>query len=236
MSLKRLSVASAAVLLAVASPAAADGPAYAKGYGGHATSSRCGSGPFSGTYIGANLGLISSDSDHLTGDKRGHSETSNDGVSSGIFGGRNWQCGGHVWGIEADMGFGGSKTTAAYTNASASSATDWYSTVRGRIGVADDDFMVYLTGGLAMGTTEHTFTAPALGVTQTSSTAFGVGYTLGGGVEMARGAWGVRLEGVYVDLGTTSRNYAATGFNSTHWDDSFWLGRLGVSYKIGGGD
>ena len=130
------------------------------------------------------------------------------------------------------MGFGGTKTSVNYTNATATSTVDWYSTLRGRVGVTDDNFMVYLTGGLAMGTTEHTFTAPALGFASKSDTSFGFGYTVGGGLEYARGPWGVRLEGLFVDLGTTNQGYGAANFNSTRWDDAFWTGRLGVSYKI----
>ena len=231
MPMNWIAVAATAVMFA-ATPAAADGPAYPAASAHHASSDRCGSGPFSGTYLGASMGMLWLDSTFMPDSGNTNSGSTHNGFTGGIFGGRNWQCGGHVYGFEADMGFGGTKTSVNYTNATATSTVDWYSTLRGRVGVTDDNFMVYLTGGLAMGTTEHTFTAAALGVSPKSDSAFGFGYTVGGGLEYARGPWGVRLEGLLVDLGTTNQGYGAANFNSTRWDDAFWTGRLGVSYKI----
>ena len=48
--------------------------------------------------------------------------------------------------------------------------------------------------------------------------------------------WGVRLEALYVDLGTSTHSYAVPSFASTQWADSFWVGRLGVTVKIGDRD
>ncbi len=230
-------LATAAVFLASMVPALADGPAYEKDISTRAETTRhCHSGPFAGSYIGATAGLNWSSSDNTTATGPDtHTGTTHNSFTAGVLAGHNWQCGGFVYGIEGDVNFGGAKTTIAYSNAQLSSAGNWYTTLRGRLGVAEDDFMIYMTGGLALGGFDHDISAPSSGVQQSSSTT-GFGYTLGAGAELNRGPWALRLEALYVDLGTTSHSYPVTNFASTTWTDSFWVGRLGVTVKIGGRD
>lgn len=227
----------AAVIVAWSLPALADGPAYESGSKPRGEPERrCQSGPFAGTYIGAAAGLnwTGSDNTAATGPDS-HSGSTHNSFTAGALAGHNWQCGGFVYGIEGDVNFGGAKTTIPYSNAQLSSAGSWYTTLRGRLGIADDDFMIYMTGGLALGGTDHSISAPASGVQQSSS-ATGFGYTVGAGAELNRGPWAVRLEALYVDLGTTNLSYPVTNFASTQWADNFWIGRLGVTVKIGGRD
>jgi outer membrane immunogenic protein len=46
--------------------------------------------------------------------------------------------------------------------------------------------------------------------------------------------WLLRAEALYVDLGDKTRDYSAgCCAGTTTWDDKFWVGRLGLSYKFG---
>ena len=225
-----------AAVLAMALPAIADGPAYYKSRSAKAEPARerCASGPFAGYYAGLAAGLGFADSSNSQDAGDNYNGDNNNTFTWGGYAGRNWQCGSFVYGIEGDVNFGGAKTTVSYPGGVAlSSSPDWYSTIRGRVGIAEDNFMIYATGGLALGTLTHSITALAL---QDSSSSVGFGYTVGGGMEMALGRWAVRAEGLYVDLGNTSFSYPVPNFSNTSWSDSFWVARLGVSYKLGGSD
>ena len=89
-----------------------------------------------------------------------------------------------------------------------------------------DNWLIYATGGLALGSTELSFstvpTAAAcstvLTCTNGSITRTKVGWTIGGGVEYGLNAkWTVRAEYLYVDLGSQSLTLASTapGFGFT---------------------
>ena len=71
-----------------------------------------------------------------------------DGWMGGIFGGYNFQSGGmFVAGLEGDITFSGSSDKASGIRVE----NDWNGTVRARAGVAVDRFLIYGTGGLAVG-------------------------------------------------------------------------------------
>jgi outer membrane immunogenic protein len=120
-----------------------------------------------------------------------------DGFFGGLFAGYNILLGNSVVaGIEADGtygqqdGSGGSPTVSA--------ENDWNGTLRGRLGYAIDRFMVYGTGGLAVGRVEVSDAS-----TSDSNTA--VGWTAGGGVESAITDKLIsRVEYRYTDLGSDS--------------------------------
>ena len=228
-------IAAPLIVSVLALPATADGPAYEgrsarRHEGGH-----CHSGPFASTYVGAVAGLGFSDSSHEQGAPfTTHTGNTDNTFTAGALAGRNWQCGSFVFGLEGDANYGGAKTTVTYTGAQLSSYPDWYTTVRGRLGVADDNFMIYMTGGLALGAMTHTFDSQVLGLRNSASTV-NFGYTVGAGMELALGRWALRAEGLFVDLGVTDRSYPLTGFASTQWSDAFWVARVGATYKLGGG-
>lgn len=236
MSIRTIAMAgSIATGLMLSIPALADGPAPSHEGRGHENHGerRCHSGPFAGSYVGLTAGYIQSDSDHLTRPWTGHSETANKGFGSGAFIGQNWQCNMLVLGFEGDINFGDVKTTAVYPDAVLSSSVDWYSTIRGRFGVTDDDFMVYLTGGLAYGGITQTISAPNFGLSQ-SNGSFGLGFAVGAGFELSRDRWSLRAESLYVSLGSNDANYPTTlNHRSTLWDDHFWTLRGGISLKLG---
>jgi outer membrane immunogenic protein len=111
--------------------------------------------------------------------------------------------------------------------------------VRGRIGFAADRVLFYGTAGGAFGDVKTGLS----GLTLQSSTKFG--WTAGAGVEGALTEnWTVKLEYLYVDLGTTNCNTSAScgfdvvagGFATVPANDSIKFTesvvRAGLNYKF----
>lgn len=126
-----------------------------------------------------------------------------------------------------------------------SAESNFLATVRGRLGLAFDRWLVYGTGGLAIGTVKTTDTALVnCGVACTlevvSDTTTRTGWTAGGGVEYAfTPNWTARVEYLHVDLGDFTTAIpclvvcAVTGPDVvvTHkWTDN--IVRAGVNYKF----
>ena len=150
-----------------------------------------------------------------------------DGVIGGGQIGYNYQWNWLVVGAEADFqgsDMEGSKTTGPFDNIAGvpqtdsflftRERTDWFGTVRGRIGFTPwCRLLVYGTGGLAYGDVHYaadsvyfpggaTFTHPA------SFDRTNVGWTAGGGLEYALTRhWSIKAEYLYYDLG----DHGATG-------------------------
>jgi outer membrane immunogenic protein len=151
------------------------------------------------------------------------------------------QSGNVVWGIEADIDYLGLSGSTAQTlpfpstlpggpvgppttffTTAESVSTNWLFTARPRLGWASDNWLVYVTGGLAVGNEKFTQTINLLVPfveTATFSTTR-TGWTFGGGVEHALDRnWSIKGEYLHVDLGTT--NFAGTivpffaGFTNT---------------------
>lgn len=149
----------------------------------------------------------------------GYAQENSSGIgtlSGGFAGGTagyNWQMGNVVLGIEADaawadvganVGLFGGLASVDYTIRS-------MGTVRGRVGYAFDQVLVYGTGGYAW--SDNRFTATALGVS-VSDDRFHSGWTLGAGVEvMFAPKWSVKAEYLYKSLegGTYFGNAVAGG-------------------------
>jgi outer membrane immunogenic protein len=123
----------------------------------------------------------------------------------------NW-----VAGLVAD--FQGSGMKASVTNSvfpagtvlsnqSNSEQIDWFGTVRGKLGYAQNNWLVYATGGLAYGhvETSGSFAIPGALILPGSSNSTQVGWAAGGGMNYALTAnWIVGVEYLYVDLGRVS--------------------------------
>jgi len=147
--------------------------------------------------------------------------------------GYNWQHGNSVFGIEADIsGFSnGPSITAGGNSKTLSTKTDWLSTIRPRVGLAVADTMVYATGGVAFGNVSNTqFLFTGTGGTKSESKTK-VGWTIGGGVEhMWDAHWTIGLEGLFVDLGSSTVN--VSGSNSTTFTNQLVIGRAKINYKF----
>ncbi len=179
-----------------------------------------------------------------------------DGFIGGAQIGYNWQTGGLVYGLEADIQYTDFKETVnAVTVGTAFPGTrnnvftqelEYLGTVRARIGAAWDRTLVYATGGLAYGGVNHSanFSGPLpAGVSQFtgSSNKVEVGYTIGAGIEHAFAPnWSVKAEYLYYDLGDTSvavnlvpgSGGVGSGYNSS-FENTGHIVRAGLNYRFG---
>jgi outer membrane immunogenic protein len=139
------------------------------------------------------------------------------GFSGGAEAGCNWQSGNLVAGVEADLGYMGLRgsQTGAGTypvgggalTTSNSVKTDWLFTARPRLGYASNNWLAYVTGGLAVTDIKYTesFSDAAgdsenAGVTKTKA-----GWVVGGGIEYAlQRNWTAKIEYLHADFGNVS--------------------------------
>ena len=214
---------------------------------GSISAQACSRGPFTGPYIGANIGVgwVDSKQSDVSGTLPVDPSQSGDDTTFTGGGqiGYNLQCGQFVFGVEADFNFLGSETNTGVLSGGVIPVTfrdeiDWFGTLRGRLGVVvHPHAMLYGTAGLAYADTTHTFSVPSVPFSQKDSD-FQVGWTAGGGIELLRdNRWLFRAEALYVDLGDETHSYTFTGCGGTcggrtKWDDSFWVARVGLSYKL----
>lgn len=141
-------------------------------------------------------------------------------VAGGMFGGLigyNLQSGRFVYGIEADASWLGTRRSADFPDIGVAAQSpvmtmtakvDWLATVRGRVGITMSPTLLYFTGGVAFAGVKSGWTdndpAPANDAIFLDETR--VGWVAGGGIEHAFARnWTVRVEGLYHDLGTTTR-------------------------------
>ncbi|WP_448953001.1 outer membrane protein [Labrys neptuniae] len=163
--------------------------------------------------------------------------------------GYNYQFGQFVGGVEADISwFSGNKSThyaatvfpGAVITTSSKRSTDYFGTVRARLGYTPiDRFLVYATGGLAYGEAKSSFTVvvpyafPPLNAT--SSGKSNVGWTVGAGLEYAfTDHWTAKVEYLYYDLGSKSStmSYAGISTMTGKAKNDGSLARVGVNYKF----
>ena len=109
-----------------------------------------------------------------------------------------------------------------------------HASIRGRLGVAFDRFLVFGTGGLAWGNPSTSY-ALVGGAPFATNGGNATGWTVGGGVDYALSdsVFG-RLEYRYTNLGTSGFLSAAT--NSAVGPDRLPISdfRTGIAYKFGG--
>jgi outer membrane immunogenic protein len=230
---------------------------------------------WSGCYVGGNVGAAFDRSDfstvlspgpvganHLGNTSRGQVNSffpvrdDSTGFTGGGQVGCNWQRGAFVAGLEGDFNFSGAKPSVttngfvpngAFTfSATNSMKTDWYATIRPRVGWAADTTLFYATGGLAIARLKYslvyTDTLPdAIGSASAAQTR--LGWTVGGGIEHAFDRnWTVKVEYLYSQFNSVR----ATGLISTQSIGPFFNGvdgsadlrmqvvRVGFNYKFGG--
>jgi len=131
--------------------------------------------------------------------------------------GYNWQGALHphlVIGVEAD--FQGAdisdevKVSGGNAYVGIKSSLDWFGTVRGRLGYAFDNTLVYATGGFAYGKITDEISAGYTVRKKTFAASYSedntsTGYVVGGGLEHKFSPnWSVKAEYQYIDLGKDS--------------------------------
>jgi outer membrane immunogenic protein len=184
-------------------------------------------GWYAGVNVGvANVGMTRRDED---GEPRDYSSNTSGFIGGGQLG-YNWQRGYFVYGVEADIsGLAAEKTWPG--GRGASNNLPWLSTVRGRMGLALADTLVYATAGLAIGEVKTTKLLDN-GEIQYSQSKTQLGWAVGGGVEhMLSRNWTVALEGLYVNLGSTPA-YCTRKCDSRTVDTKAAIARFKLNYKF----
>jgi len=154
-----------------------------------------------GGYFGANFGWATGKFEAEVAGLRGSLDA--DGAFGGVHVGYNIDSGSVVYGVEADVQLSGISGAVDFAGTGVAGELKWFSTLRGRIGLASGNFLFFGTGGLAIGEGKGSAYAPGLSGSKSKTH---VGWTLGAGVELALNQdLSVRFEYLYADFG--KKNY-----------------------------
>ena len=193
---------------------------------------------WTGFYVGLNAGYGFTNNRDVTfysstGAVFTSTSRNNDGgfVGGGQIG-YNWQFGQIVAGVEADIQYadlGGKNNGFAPIFTSRGNSSNYFGTVRGRVGYAFDRALIYVTGGLAYGDVGNN------GFGNNDDTK--VGYALGGGLEYAfTPNWTAKIEGLYVNIDRGNRTTFIAGTPSytvvSGKNNDFGVVRAGLNYKF----
>ena len=175
--------------------------------------------------------------------------TNSTNLNGAIAGGQigfNWQAGMVVFGAELDGQWSGQQGSFSVNCGARCTAAENVKirsllTGRGRIGLAFDWIMPYVTGGVALVNGIDNLTVTVGGVTANfaplSDTVFG--WTAGAGVEVALSSnWSAKLEYLYVsanggNITAAIPNTLGLGFATTPMDYRDNIVRVGLNYRFG---
>lgn len=186
----------------------------------------------------------------------GNQSANKAGFTGGLQLGYNWQTNNTVFGIEGDFGYMGLRASQSATalypccaptgfTVSSTAKTDWLMTLRPRVGFTSNNWLMYVTGGLAIGQVkgDFNFTDTFAAATESASVSkTKVGWALGAGVEYGMaGPWSLKLEYLHVDLGSVSGTSTNLATGATLWPASVFthsvkvtddIVRVGLNYKF----
>ncbi len=166
-------------------------------------------------------------------------------ANGGLFGlqlGYNWQSRYFVYGIEGDWSWadisGQHSSLGTSSPATFNTKVDWLGSIRGRMGLALDNTLVYFTGGIAFAGTKSgwgggysSFPNTACGAICSDSST---GWVAGLGVEhMFDPHWSFRGEALYYSFGDQTRSAVGSGgetYNTVFHHEVF-VARAGLNYK-----
>jgi outer membrane immunogenic protein len=204
---------------------------------------------WNGFYLGANAGGGWSNANNVFSAAGFPSFASVDNnLTGGIAGGQvgyNWQQSWLVFGIEADFQWSGMKgglnapcPVGICTGLAANfdQRMPWFGTVRGRLGYAQDGWLLYATGGYAYTRVETNAFASAGGLAANiRDNQSRQGWTVGGGIEVAfTRNWSAKVEYLYMRFGERDQIFALTGLPAI--TDNVELNsnifRAGVNYRF----
>jgi outer membrane immunogenic protein len=171
--------------------------------------------------------------------------TGTTGATAGVQVGYDWQSRYFVYGVVADWSWTGLKHTVTKANCSTvqshvEAKVDWLASFRGRMGLAVDDTLVYITGGLALGQLKSGMGQACVGADcgdlnfTSSLDTVKAGWVAGLGVEhKLTQNWSVMGEFLYYDLGRTSLSGSnAFGSYTTEFTHEILQGRVGLNYRF----
>ncbi|MBO3759721.1 porin family protein [Ciceribacter sp. L1K23] len=143
-----------------------------------------------------------------------------DGIGGTVYGGYNWQSGPIVYGAEADVSYNGADGDAG---AGLTGENGVNGSIRGRIGYDMNPFLIYGTGGLAVGNHELSD-----GTNSDDKTA--LGYTVGAGVEaLVTDNITARVEYRYTDYQSKDFDLGGTTYSRGFDDHSV---KVGIGMKF----
>jgi outer membrane receptor protein involved in Fe transport/opacity protein-like surface antigen len=186
---------------------------------------------WSGFYIGLNAGGALGPTTATVSSGGGSASVNEPGFLGGAQVGANLQTGPVVWGFEADydastqnQSFPSGVLTGSW------SQMPWLATLRGRLGVAFDRYLVYGTAGGAAGELRSSFSIPA-GSTSTTVT-YGT-WIAGAGIEYGiTDNLSARIEYLYLDKGNIATGVIASPATTitSHLQDT--MVRAGLNYRF----
>jgi outer membrane immunogenic protein len=161
-----------------------------------------------------------------------------DGYSVGVQGGYNWQLSPNwVAGVEGDINWLGiDRHSQDWSHVQGFGVkSDWYGTVRGRVGYSNGPTLFYVTGGAAFIDVTNRYDVLSTGQ-RASNSEVASGWTGGWGIEtMLGGNWSAKTEYVYIDAGSNAVTNPAVGFDPTAtFHNRFHVFRKGLNYRFGG--
>lgn len=197
---------------------------------------------WTGLYVGGNFGYLSADLGWHNINQDRLVDLDPNGWFGGIQVGYNQQLGSVVLGIEADYQWADAND-GSFREAGAQPITvgptvsiDSFATVRGRVGLAIDRAMPYLTAGYAWADIDTSFRR---GLDVRSDSTTHSGWVYGGGLELAlRPDLSVKAEFLHFDLDKEHYLYdmPAQGQVPATVDPEFQIYRVGVNYRFGFGN
>lgn len=153
----------------------------------------------------------------------------------GVQAGYDWQNRNFVYGVAADWSWTNLKGNISGGSGSLSyeSKVNWLASFRGRMGLAIDSTMVYVTGGLALGGVKDTTMVGTTSYSHESSNTM-VGWVAGAGVEHRFDPhWSLVGEFLHYDLGSYTDNWITDGSTYNHkFTHVIDVGRVGVNYRF----
>jgi outer membrane immunogenic protein len=202
---------------------------------------------WTGFYVGLNAGYGWAEQDlTLNGAAAATFSARADGFVGGGQAGYNWQFSNVVFGIEADIQWanldgdsnGGFLIGATPFGVVGAHTTDWFGTVRGRLGLTWGNWLGYITGGWAYGGTngDAVVTGPGVVLVTSDGRSRTDGWTIGGGIEsMFAPNWSARLEYLFIRFpGETATFLTGGGAVVTASTNDFdaHVVRVGINYHF----
>jgi outer membrane immunogenic protein len=188
---------------------------------------------WSGFYIGVNGGYGWSTSDWVSvGGVNAHPE-GRGGLVGGTVG-INWQMSNIVLGLEGDYDWARVQGSGAWSTAgfTATSNMTYFATARGRLGLAANNALFYITGGAAFAGFDYTTTpCGCIGTFSDSRT----GWTFGGGLEYGFAPnLSFKAEYLYADFGTRTSGAGVLDAVATDLRNRVSIVRGGINWRFGG--
>lgn len=195
--------------------------------------------PFSwnGVYLGIQAGYGWANTEALSAPYLGAYNQSynysSSGALGGVHGGFNWQFSNIVLGVETDLeasGISGGGTGSL--GAGHATSIDWMGSLRGRLGYAMGQTMLYATGGWAYGGVTIDKSANAYATPYVGYSDWRSGWTVGAGIEHAfTSNITARIEYRYTDLGSIDFTSPSAGV-ADHSSVTSNAVRAGLSFKF----